>query len=351
MDRSRKRGSVEALAQTADEQRRLLAESRVRQAELEAENARLRFEAAELEAARALSSHLIFLVDAPGDFRTRLADLTASLQAWSGCEAVGIRLREGEDFPYCETRGFPSSFVEAERRLCAYGSDGEILRDSKGDPILECMCGNILCGRFDPTKPFFSPHGSFWSNNTSLLLVSTTEADRQSRTRNRCNGEGYESVALIPLRAGREVFGLLQFNDRRIGRFSPALIEHFEDFAEGFALALSRRKAQAELAESERRFKTVADFTWDWETWRSPKGDQLYVSPSCARISGYAPADFVSDPSLLIKIAHPDDRAMLEAHFAREEVEEGEGAERAGDSRGGRHIDFRIITKGGVTRH
>ena len=32
-------------------------------------------------------------------------------------------------------------------------------------------------------------------DNTSKLLAETSEKDRQSRTRNRCNSEGYESVA------------------------------------------------------------------------------------------------------------------------------------------------------------
>ena len=44
-----------------------------------------------------------------------MRSVTASLHSWSGCEAVGIRLREGDDFPYFETRGFPAEFVLAEK--------------------------------------------------------------------------------------------------------------------------------------------------------------------------------------------------------------------------------------------
>ena len=120
--------------------------------------------------------------------------------------------------------------------------------------MLECMCGNVLCGRFDPTKPFFTAHGSFWTNSTSSLLASTSETDRQARTRNRCHGEGYESVALIPLRTSGQVFGLLQFNDPRTGRFTADLIEHFERLADSLAIALARRRAVEALRESEARF-------------------------------------------------------------------------------------------------
>jgi hypothetical protein len=123
-----------------------------------------------------------------------IRSLTGFLQRWTGCEAVGIRLREGHDFPYVETRGFSREFVQQENQLCLRDLDDQVVRDAIGNPVLECMCGNILCGRFDPSLPFFTPHGSFWTNCTSDLLASTTEAHRQARTRNRCHGEGYESV-------------------------------------------------------------------------------------------------------------------------------------------------------------
>jgi hypothetical protein len=131
------------------------------------------------------------------------------MQRLSGCEAVGIRLRQGEDFPYFAFQGFSEDFVHSENLLCAYGEDGELLLDPMGSPVLECMCGNVIRGRFDPTLPFFTPHGSFFSNCTTELLASTAEEERPSRTRNRCNGEGYESVALIPLRSGENTYGLI----------------------------------------------------------------------------------------------------------------------------------------------
>ena len=169
---------------------------------------------------RAATAAILRLTNSSNDLHEVMQQLTAFLGDWSSCDAVGIRLQQGDDFPYFETRGFPEAFVVAESRLCTTDREGLTVRDAQGNPVLECMCGNILCGRFDPTKPFFTEGGSFWSNCTSRLLASTTEADRQARTRNRCNGEGYESVALVPLRFDGKTFGLLQFNDKREGRFS-----------------------------------------------------------------------------------------------------------------------------------
>ena len=257
-----------------------------------------------------LTARLILLVNTPGDFRDRMADLTAALQGWSGCAAVGIRLRAGDDYPYYATRGFPPAFVQAESRLCAQGPDGETLRDGAGHPVFECMCGKILSGRVDPAKPFFTAHGSFWTNSTTALLANTAEADCQARTRNRCHSEGYESVALIPLCAADEVFGLLQFNDHQSNRFTADLIAHFERIADSFAIALWRRQAEAETARAAREWQTTFDATNDaiWildrehRVLRSNKTAERLFQRPCGKIIGqscYAVVHGTAEP-------HPD---------------------------------------------
>ena len=100
------------------------------------------------------------------------------------------------------------------------------------------MCGNIIHGRFDPSLPFFTSHGSFWSNSTTKLLSETSEKDRQARTRNRCNGEGYESVGLFPIKVGSNTFGLLQINDKRKGLFDNHLIRVLERICDALAISL-----------------------------------------------------------------------------------------------------------------
>jgi len=258
---------------------------------------------------------LLHLLNTNQNLHALMHSTSALLGRVAECQAVGIRLRDGEDFPYFETRGFSDEFVHMENRLCAVDDRGELVRDSAGNPVLECMCGNILCRRFDPTKPFFTVHGSFWTNCTTELLAGTTEAERQSRTRSRCNGEGYESVALLPLRVGEATIGLLQFNDHRPGRFTPEKIAMLERFAGHLAIGLAHRRAEAELRENEERYRTVADFTRDWEYWIAPDGTLRYCSPACERITGYAVEEFMCDPRLLAAVVHPDDSARVMSHL------------------------------------
>ncbi|MBI4865277.1 MAG: PAS domain S-box protein, partial [Candidatus Riflebacteria bacterium] len=175
---------------------------------------------------------------------------TVFFQERAGCSAVGIRLKEGDDYPYREARGFPPEFVAMENRLCARDDRGEILRGPTGDPVLECMCGNVILGRFDPSRPFFTAHGSFFANSATGLFSTTTETDRLARTRDRCDGEGYESVALIPLRVGEERLGLLQLNDRRPGMFSPETVGQWEHLADHLAVALAKSRADEALRKA-----------------------------------------------------------------------------------------------------
>lgn len=247
-----------------------------------------------------------------------LADLiktvTECIANWVGCDAIGIRLLQGDDYPYFETRGFPQEFVLAENSLCEVDAKGDLIRDCNGNPVVECMCGNIICGRFNSDLPFFTENGSFWSNHTTELLANTTEEDRQARTRNRCNGEGYESVVLIPLGVGKKTFGLLQLNDKHINYFSRFVVSSLEDAAHHLSVAINRQMVMDKLAEAEEDYRTIADFAYDWEMWETPDKEYKYVSPACERITGYPPQKFIENANFLRSIIVDTDIPAWEEH-------------------------------------
>jgi hypothetical protein len=168
------------------------------------------------EAREKLALQVLDLLNKAGRKREMTQDLLQLVKDFTGLEAVGLRLREGEDFPYYTVIGFPAEFVEAEKYLCALDQAGESIRDSTGHPFLECMCGKVLCSRINLQRPFFIPGGSFWTNSTTQLLATSSAADHLARIWNGCLSQGYESVALILLRAMGKVMGLLQLNDRMI---------------------------------------------------------------------------------------------------------------------------------------
>ncbi len=270
-----------------------------------------------VESERESTLRMLEILNAKTGLHKLMQTLLRFMQEMSGCEAVAIRLRDGHDFPYYETSGFSDDFVAAERHLCVENLDGQMLCDEVGNPILECMCGNIICGRFDPVLPFFTDFGSFVSNGTSKLLASTTEEDRQARTRNRCNAEGYESVLLVPLRTGGETFGLLQFNDRREGCFSPQFVDQVERLAGNVAIALAQRKAEEALRESESKFRDILNNSRDLlYKFNIKKGIYDYLSPSLEDLVGISVEDYIKGGiDLAVSFVHPEDTNRLQNHI------------------------------------
>jgi len=100
-----------------------------------------------------------------------------------------------------------------------------------------------------------------------------------------------------------------------------------------------RKRVEDDLVQSEDKFRTVADFTYDWEYWIDPGGQFVYISPSCKRITGYSTHEFINNSNLLASITHPDDRAKLLEHLEKEMMTDGVS-----------HLDFRITTKKGEQR-
>ncbi|MGE4291364.1 MAG: PAS domain S-box protein [Desulfovibrio sp.] len=105
-----------------------------------------------------------------------------------------------------------------------------------------------------------------------------------------------------------------------------------------YALDISDRvQAEKALRESEVKFRTVADYTFDWEYWRSQEGGVVWISPSCKRVTGYAVEDFLKDPQLIQRIVHPDDRALFVDHLENVESVPASSA----------NLDFRILRRDG----
>lgn len=165
----------------------------------------------------------------------------------TGFEAVGLRLHQGNDFPYYEQKGFSDDFVYRENYLCIRREGDGVVLDSEGKPVLECTCGVVLQGKVDPSKPFFTEGGSFWTNRASELLALNRDEDPRTNPRNTCIHCGYQSVALIPVHSGNEIMGLLQLNDKREGRLDPETVRMLEGLGDQIGLAIQRKRAEEAL--------------------------------------------------------------------------------------------------------
>ena len=126
---------------------------------------------------------------------------------------------------------------------------------------------------------------------------------------------GIKSALCITLTVGGKFIGALTLSTLRFLKvWPPGLAQELRPIGEIFANVLMRRLADDELRQAEFKYRIVADFTYDWEYWKNLDGSLRYVSPSCERISGYRPEDFIRRPDLFREIIVPDDLDIWDAH-------------------------------------
>ncbi len=257
------------------------------------------------------------------------------IKEFTGVEAIGLRLREGAGFPYRYTSGFPADFLESEAVL--QGSDeGHPRCGPAGEPLFECFCGDVLQGRAGEARRFFTPGGSFWSNDLPGLLDSG-EADGLGPRRRACYMEGFRSSALVPLRLEAATIGLLQLSDHRQDRFSEESVIFLEEAAEIIGMALSRADAQNALRESEERFRTAAtaanEVVWEWDF----ATDHVEWYGDIDIALGYEAGEFARDLATWEEALHPDDHDRVMASL------------RASTGRNGRYYEeYRIRHRSGA---
>ena len=189
------------------------------------------------------------------EIKPLLVEFLGEFKALTGCSAIGIRLLdENHNIPYTVYDGFSRSFVDLESPL-VIGTD-------------RCMCINVVAGTTDCSKAFYTEVGSFYMNHTSRFLATVSDSEK-GETRNACNAHGYESVALIPIRSGGSILGLIHLADTREDMVPLEMVLELEKIGLVLGNAVQRVRLTQLLRDSEQRFRALFDNTGDaiilWE--------------------------------------------------------------------------------------
>ncbi len=202
-----------------------------------------------LEEEKDILLQLLDIVNAESDLENMLETILCFLKSWAQVDAIAFRLKRGGDYPYFKTNGFPQEFVLREWNLERQdGMERAVAGRGNGQsPYLECMCGHVIRGSAGNSEPFFTPKGSFYSNSTTLFLNEYTYKRKVGTLRNHCNAAGYESVLLVPLRAGGNTLGLLQLNDRKRDQFPAESVATVERLADYISVAVAQRLIEEQL--------------------------------------------------------------------------------------------------------
>lgn len=242
----------------------------------------------ETEIERKLMIELLGIINNCSSKNELIHKIIVFIKSFLKCEAIGIRIKNKDDYPYYETIGFPEKFIKYENSLCSVDINGEIIRDINGNPVLDCMCGKILYGRYDSQKPYFTNNGSFWSNCTTEFLANSAMDENKIKSCDKCNREGFESVGLFPMNIGDTTFGLIQVNDKRKGIFNKSVLRILERICSNLAISLLQYQNFETIQENEETYRAILHTALDG-FWRVDIfGNILEANQTICKMTGYS---------------------------------------------------------------
>ena len=240
-----------------------------------------------------LSARILGILNEPLTLQEASNTILELIRKETGLDAVGIRLKSGDDFPYFSAEGLDRDFLLAESSVVLRGEDGAVCRDADNQLCLQCTCGMVLAEKCGPPSENVTAAGSVWANDSLALLKSLQQNDPRIQPRNRCIHEGFLSVALIPVRADQQMIGLLHLNDRRKDRFTLEMIHFFEGLAASFGIAVRRKQAEEALLRSEAHLRTLLDTLPDLVWLKDSQGVYLSCNARFESFLGASEDDIV----------------------------------------------------------
>lgn len=241
-------------------------------------------------------------------------NIIQQLKDFSGFDAIAIRLREGDNFPYYASTGFSEEFINEANNMFVQSRENRTIVDEKAKPVLGCICGMVLSDHTAPIKSFYTEHGSFFTNDFSGFQSMIKENGLKLVLHNHCKNDGFESIALIPLHSEQDILGVLQLNDHRPGMITPYLVAFYEVIATSIATIIKRKEAEDSLKESESRYIDLYDNAPDlYISVYAETGRIRQCNQAVANELGYSKEEIVGQPVTFLY--HPDCMEEMERVF------------------------------------
>jgi PAS domain-containing protein len=211
---------------------------------------------------------------------------------------VGIRILDKQgNIPYEAYTGFSREFYVSESPL-SIESD-------------QCMCINVVKGNTDPSLPFYTEYGSFFINGTTTFLATVPDDDK-SPTRNVCNAQGYESVALVPIRLGNSILGLIHIADNKTDMVPLELVNTLEDVSPQIGLTIRRVWAEHELYEEKKRLEVTLRSTGDGIIAVDTNGIVLLLNRAAEQMTGWTQEEAIEIYIQAMKTGNPFNAVIMD---------------------------------------
>jgi PAS domain S-box-containing protein len=234
------------------------------------------------------------------------------LEELTGVADINIRLHGCFLPPGDESQNDTTGFHKTDNGSISQtdNSDGP---GSAENSAIDLISRKILAASFNPTEPYFTRHGSFWTNSASELAARSDFRELFELHGKDLIPDGFESIAIIPLRTKDDTLGLVYLSDYVKGHFTGAIISVLERIVDHLALALANKLAKTtprktgELLGLAPISGNIGQWSWDIPT------NTLRVNRRYAEMLGYPIDEFKQQISSYQSLVHTEDYPLLMA--------------------------------------
>lgn len=223
-----------------------------------------------------------------GDLRKILEEVLAILKTVTGCRHLAIRMIDSKgNIPFSAHLGLDKKFLDSEHWIT----------------VRDCLCGLVARGAVDKSWSFITENGSFFTNSLPQLLaelkVKPKKIDSET-LRDVCLSRGYESVAIVPVKAKAEIIAELYLSDEKKDLFPVEKVRFLEDVSVQVGIAIQNSHLYTQLNESQRRLMDLFNSTSMGILELDTKGSILQVNSKGAELLGYSSPKKILDQGIKI---------------------------------------------------
>ncbi len=187
-----------------------------------------------------------------------------------GCHHAGIRvLDERDNIPFESFDGYSVDFMSCEGQLSIHND--------------QCVCIRAIMSQPDQQETGVLTANGSYCYKDFVDYINRLDEGKRGRYRGACADNGFRSVAVIPVRYYEKILGLIHLADEREGIFPRKTIEFMENLSYIIGEAITKYKAQEDLA----RLASAAESAADAIVITDNRGYIQYVNPAFEHITGY----------------------------------------------------------------
>lgn len=174
----------------------------------------------------------------------------------TGFQAGSIRLIDGDSLTFLNHDELPEKSAYDNLFMDSLNIGGELV-SNQGADSLKCIFSRFICEKVSSYLFFLNEYGSFFTGSSSLF-IKEVEKKLEKVTDywcTKCNDAGQETIALIPIKAGKDMMGIIQLHDQRDNRFNFEDLIFLESISQPIGYVVKHLQDQGKRIEAERQLK------------------------------------------------------------------------------------------------